>query len=195
MINQEENEEISNAFVREASVEDLDDIFEIEERSSTLAWSKDQIAHDLNNDNRRVYVCYIEVLDSAECGCGECGPVDKEEENINSQIIAAYVVLNTTIKDQIEILNLVVDVDFQGLGIGEMVMNFVISSYKEIRILLEVRKSNTQAINLYKKLGFINNGIRPNYYPNLNIDENQEPSCKNGREDALLFERSPRENI
>ena len=45
------------------------------------------------------------------------------------------------------------------------------------RCLLEVRVSNTSAIQLYEKLGFKRDGIRKNYYPT-------ETSM---REDALLM--------
>jgi len=42
---------------------------------------------------------------------------------------------------------------------------------------LEVRVSNAQAINLYKKLGFEDYGVRPGYY-------------SDNREDALIMWRS-----
>lgn len=45
------------------------------------------------------------------------------------------------------------------------------------RCLLEVRVSNTGAIRLYEKLGFIRDGIRKNYYPTQTSE----------REDALLM--------
>lgn len=46
------------------------------------------------------------------------------------------------------------------------------------RLMLEVRASNAPAINLYKSLGFEQDGKRKNYYPLVN---------SSAKEDALLF--------
>ncbi|MCG6885630.1 MAG: ribosomal-protein-alanine N-acetyltransferase, partial [Proteobacteria bacterium] len=46
-------------------------------------------------------------------------------------------------------------------------------------ILLEVRPSNTAAIQLYRDMQFNEVGIRPDYYPAVD-----------GREDALIMARS-----
>lgn len=46
------------------------------------------------------------------------------------------------------------------------------------RVMLEVRASNIGAIKLYQRLGYINDGRRPNYYP---AQANRAP------EDALLM--------
>ena len=50
------------------------------------------------------------------------------------------------------------------------------------RILLEVRRSNLPAINLYEKLGYQLIGARKDYYPST-IQGN------NSREDALVMEK------
>ncbi len=48
--------------------------------------------------------------------------------------------------------------EFQGLGLGQELLNFIDEKYKDkvVRIRLEVEESNDQAIQLYKKLGFEN---------------------------------------
>lgn len=48
------------------------------------------------------------------------------------------------------------------------------------RLMLEVRVSNTNAINLYKSFGFEQDGKRKNYYPLID---------QTAKEDALLFSR------
>ena len=48
-------------------------------------------------------------------------------------------------------------------------------------IQLEVRESNLRAINLYKSVGFTEDGIRKNYYPLLNTSK---------RENAILMSKS-----
>ena len=59
--------------------------------------------------------------------------------------------------------------DFRRVGIGEGILNELISYCKEnncTKINLEVRKSNIPAQRLYEKLGFICDGERKNYYEN-----------------------------
>jgi ribosomal-protein-alanine N-acetyltransferase len=59
--------------------------------------------------------------------------------------------------DKFHIVNIAVHPDYRKRGIATYFMNFIIDYAKEKRtkeIHLEVRKSNTIAQNLYKKLGF-----------------------------------------
>lgn len=71
--------------------------------------------------------------------------------------------------DYAEILTVVVDEKYRGLGIGfSLVKNILdISRCNSTKtVSLEVRQGNDTAINLYKKLGFAPNGIRKNFYKN-----------------------------
>ncbi len=76
-------------------------------------------------------------------------------------------------------MNLCVIPKFQNQGLGRRMMHKMIEVALENRcenILLEVRPSNLQAIQLYLNMGFNEIGTRKNYYP-----------AKVGREDALMF--------
>jgi len=67
------------------------------------------------------------------------------------------------------ITNVAVDPDYQGLGLGRRLMNELTSRVKALGVdsmTLEVRPSNTVAINLYTSLGFRSVGQRPKYYTN-----------------------------
>ena len=67
------------------------------------------------------------------------------------------------------ITNVAVDPDYQGQGLGRRLMNELISRVKAMGVdsmTLEVRPSNTVAINLYTSLGFRSVGQRPKYYTN-----------------------------
>lgn len=67
------------------------------------------------------------------------------------------------------ITNVVVDPDYQGQGLGRRLMNELTSRVKALGVdsmTLEVRPSNTVAINLYTSLGFRSVGQRPKYYTN-----------------------------
>lgn len=67
------------------------------------------------------------------------------------------------------ITNVAVDPDYQGQGLGRRLMNELTSRVKALGVdsmTLEVRHSNTVAINLYTSLGFRSVGQRPKYYTN-----------------------------
>ena len=67
------------------------------------------------------------------------------------------------------ITNVAVDPDYQGQGLGRRLMNELTSRVEALGVdsmTLEVRPSNTVAINLYTSLGFRSVGQRPKYYTN-----------------------------
>ncbi len=77
------------------------------------------------------------------------------------------------------IMNFCVSPEEQLKGYGQKLMGHLIEIARQNRtttMFLEVRPSNSGAINLYVKLGFNEIGIRKNYYP-----------TENGREDALML--------
>ena len=69
--------------------------------------------------------------------------------------------------DEAEICNVAVRADARKRGVGKALLNRLIEygkSDKRTRFLLDVRVGNEAAISLYKKLGFKEDGIRPNFY-------------------------------
>lgn len=69
----------------------------------------------------------------------------------------------------IEILNFCVDKEYQHQGIGTKLLSYALDSLKEKGAkssILEVRESNINAINLYKKLGYLKINVRKEYYDN-----------------------------
>lgn len=67
----------------------------------------------------------------------------------------------------LEIINIVVDLEYRRKGIAVSLINYVIDFYDDLEyILLEVNENNESAINLYKKLGFNVINIRKKYYGN-----------------------------
>lgn len=63
-----------------------------------------------------------------------------------------------------DIINIVVDEEHHHEHIGSKLLNYFINKTKSNRILLEVRKTNINAINLYNKFGFIEINRRLKYY-------------------------------
>ncbi len=92
--------------------------------------------------------------------------------------VVAYAVMSIG-AGEAHILTLVVREDCRNSGLGSMFMQHMLNIAKQHRVetmLLEVRPSNPSAIRLYRKLGFNELGVRPDYYP-----------AENGREDAIIM--------
>lgn len=134
--------------VRIMQRKDIDEVFAIEMLSFTNPWTKTMFEDELEND-LAVYFVY--------------------EENGN---ILGYAGIYH-ILDEGHITNIAVHPNFRNKGIGKMLIAKIIEYAKENGIsalTLEVRKSNIIAQSLYKKFGFIEAGIRPNYYINPKED-------------------------
>ena len=85
-----------------------------------------------------------------------------------------------SIVDEAHLLVIGVDRRQQRHGHGARLLGQVIATARAggaVRLLLEVRAANTQAIAFYQGLGFAQIGVRRGYYPAVA-----------GREDALVFE-------
>ncbi len=79
----------------------------------------------------------------------------------NKKIIAycSYLVV-----DDAELVFLCVDKDYRRQGVAEFLLKETIKMINQPLIVLEVRSQNLAAINLYKKLGFKDIGMRKNFY-------------------------------
>lgn len=92
--------------------------------------------------------------------------------------IIGYIVLGMQM-DECHILNVCVARDYQRQGLGRSMLEFAMAEAKSREMgvaYLEVRRSNSRAISLYRKLNFMLIGERKNYYQTVS-----------GLEDALVF--------
>ena len=147
-----------NYELRPMKIEDIDYIVKGEEKVFGHSLGYDLIYSDLALNPYALYV----VLE-----------IDNE--------IHGYV--GMWITDNIEIINLYVDKEYQGMGFGNVIMDFVIDVCEQSEIgnlSLEVRSSNSRAINLYEKYGLKKSHIRKNYY----VDQD------NKSEDAIVMVRT-----
>ncbi len=93
--------------------------------------------------------------------------------------IAGYFLLMPVV-DEMHLLNITVRPDLQGRGLGSRLMDKVRErtvSAGMNSILLEVRPSNLHALAVYRHIGFVQIGVRKNYYP----------AAAGSREDAIVM--------
>ena len=97
---------------------------------------------------------------------------------LDGDTVVGYVGSQSSI-DEADIMNVAVHPDYRRQGIAENLINTLVAELKNRgchALLLEVRVSNTPAITLYEKLGFVQVGCRKNYY-------------RNPKEDALILRK------
>ena len=134
---------------------DIADILQIECAAYAFPWNRNIFRGCLRDD----YCCRVVEMD------GE---------------IAGYAIMSMG-KDEAHLLNLCVDPDRHGMGLGDQLLRFVLDfarKHKAVSTFLEVRPSNMAARRFYERRGFVEVGMRTNYYP-----------AQFGREDAIIMAR------
>ncbi|MFA5577538.1 MAG: ribosomal protein S18-alanine N-acetyltransferase [Tissierellaceae bacterium] len=129
--------------IRRMEERDLDRIMEIEEDSFTSPWPKNSFLLEITSNQLARYI--VAELDGLVVGYG-----------------GIWLII-----DEGHITNIAVESKYRGLGLGKKLVEGLIDICidRKIRAMtLEVRRSNTAAQGLYRKYGFKDSGIRPNYY-------------------------------
>ena len=96
---------------------------------------------------------------------------------LDNEIIGYAVVMLSP--GEAHILNICIDPDYQAKGLGRYLLRYLVKRTDRTdvdMVLLEVRRSNTNAQLLYQSEGFHELGIRKAYYP-----------ADDGREDAIIL--------
>lgn len=118
-----------------------------------------------------------EVLEISSLSLKESWSLQAFNEELSNPL-AKYIIAKTpekivgfagvwTIIDEGHITNIAVHPDFRKQGIGATLVKSLIehcNTWGCLALTLEVRSSNIAAQNLYKKFGFIEEGIRKKYY-------------------------------
>lgn len=92
--------------------------------------------------------------------------------------LVGYMVVMMAV-DEAHLLNISVDKRQHGRGFGARLLRHAMRVAKTLgarTLLLEVRPSNTRALELYRHFGFVRIGVRKGYYP-----------AAEGREDAMVL--------
>ena len=140
--------------IRQMTAGDVPAIAELERVCFSDPWSENSITSELNN---RLSYWLVAEID----GC-----------------VAGYVG-SQTVLDMSDMMNIAVSPDYRRQGIGEALVTALSDALRArgvIGLMLEVRVSNTPAIELYQKLGFVEVGKRVRYY-------------RNPQEDALIMRK------
>jgi ribosomal-protein-alanine N-acetyltransferase len=132
-------------FIRKAREKDAENICKIESESFKNPWTIDAFLNEFRIPYSDIFVA-----------------------EYNTKIIGYTV--SWLVNDELHLHKIAVHADYRRIGIASALIDYLIRAFgKSISIiLLEVRQKNTEARNFYKKLGFIENGIRYNYYPDDN---------------------------
>lgn len=133
--------------------QDVAQVMEIEERAYPFPWT-DKI-----------------FIDCIQAGY-HCWVLER------NQVMLGYVVFINAV-GECHLLNICIDPELQNQGLGRKLLRQVLEAVRVDQVkcvFLEVRPSNTRAVQLYQSEGFNEVGVRQKYYP-----------TKNGREDAIIF--------
>jgi ribosomal-protein-alanine N-acetyltransferase len=145
--------------IRRLTLADLAAIERIERRAYPTPWSRSMFAGELAKTSS---IC-LGAFDA-----------DAEETLVAYLIISRYA-------DAWHVMNVAVHDDYRGRGVATRLLNrlFELTAGDDQRgYTLEVRVSNTAAIRLYERLGFVARGVRRGYYTD-------------NREDALIMWKDP----
>ncbi len=128
--------------IRPMKVSDTEQVEMIEKQIFSIPWSQKSFEDACQSNDNIYLVC-----------------------EMNGQI-AGYCGLWTVLGEG-NITNMAVSGGFRRLGIAETLMKEMEKrgmSKNVVTYFLEVRKSNEAAVNLYKKMGYVQIGVRKNFY-------------------------------
>ena len=128
------------------NIEDYEEIKDILQKEFDEFWTPSILKSEIENENSRYIVA-----------------------RQNSDIVGFAGIIITP--DRVEITNIVTKKNKRKKGIGTVLLDKIIEMAKQTgrdNISLEVNEKNYIAINLYKKFGFEQIGIRKKYYNGIN---------------------------
>jgi len=133
--------------LRPATLDDVPALLELEKKVHVSPWAEENIKFELS----KPYSHFLVMTD------------DETDSTIQGYIV--YWVLY----EDCQVLNLVVDLPFRGLGLAKKMIRQAAQTAlsKGIKkVTLEVRKSNTSAIQLYQGLKFVITHVKKGFYSN-----------------------------
>ncbi len=133
---------MKSCIIRKAELNDMHTLAQMEKDIFSDGWSQKSLADSWEQSH--VYI----------------GVAELEEQ------VVGYVILYTAMEEG-DIARIAVKSDCRRMGIADQLMKDIFRYCHQAQVthlLLEVREHNDNAIELYKKHGFISIGMRKNYY-------------------------------
>lgn len=134
---------LDNVTIRPVSESDLGEIMVIEGACFHSPWTRQNFVEEFRNSDLSI-------------------PLGIEYD----KKIIAYAFI-WILLDECHLANIAVHPDFRRMGLAKLLIDKIIVIARDrgcAKIMLEVRKSNREAIELYVKYGFFKVGVRKNYY-------------------------------
>ena len=134
--------------IREMRPSDVSQVVKIEEDTSATPWTRSMFLSELGRPT------------SLDLVAAEAGDV------LGYMMVSRYA-------DVWHILNLCIRAPQRGQGLGGRLLEDLfrrVGGKPHLGFTLEVRVSNEPAIRLYKRMGFLEQGVRPGYYSDNNED-------------------------
>lgn len=144
---------INNITIKKLEKNDINKILQVEKSQNVTILKETVILDDMSNSNNTLYFGAI-----------------------YNDIIVGYIAI-TYVIDTIDILSIVTMKNYENIGVATLLLEYIFNFAKKNnvnKIFLEVRTSNTKAINLYEKNNFKLISKRKNYYTDT-------------KEDALIY--------
>ena len=135
-------------YIQEMQKEDLEEVASLEASCFSMPWKYKDFEEILTNPNRVYLVARTDAANAKEHILGGC--------------------MLTNIAGEGDISNVAVHEKYRNQKIATTLMEALLKLGRErygiSAFTLEVRSQNTSARELYKKLGFVSKGVRPNFY-------------------------------
>lgn len=141
--------DIGDIKIRRMNINDVDGVMNVETKCFKIAWSKESFEYEMKENNKALYVI----------------------AEYNGTILG-YAGL-WKILDEGHITNIAVLNEYRRMGIATLMLSTLIKMAQEDNIksfTLEVKHTNSVAINLYENFGFSACGVRKGYYKDTNDD-------------------------
>jgi ribosomal-protein-alanine N-acetyltransferase len=133
----------SGLIIRKMTFDDLEQVIAIDQMSFSLPWPQRSFQFELTDNPASR--CWVAELDGRVVG----------------------MLVGWLIVDEIHIATLATHPNFRKQGIGEKLLSFTLQSAKDegaVSSFLEVRESNSAALKMYRKFGYVEDGRREGYY-------------------------------
>ncbi|MBM7866133.1 ribosomal protein S18-alanine N-acetyltransferase [Heliobacterium gestii] len=156
----------SKHYFRPMTLSDVDEVLAIEQVSFPTPWSRSAFVTELTESRLSHYWVCIEAGEGEARSAFFAAQSEQEEQVIG--YAGVWIIL-----DEVHITTIAVHPERRGEGLGEAMLHHLFFETAQLggeRITLEVRPSNTNALALYRKIGFQDVGCRRGYYTDTGED-------------------------